>query len=70
MASKFHIGNTMSLMSLRLCETVNPFIYSVGSRDLRHEIKKLFGISDRIIFISSPIVTSFVIQKLSSITPK
>ena len=44
----FHIGHTITLITLRLSETINPLIYSIGSQDLRDEVKKLLGINQEV----------------------
>ena len=44
----FHIAHTVSLMALRLSETINPFIYSIGSEDLLNSVKTLFRMKSNV----------------------
>ena len=44
---KLHVGSMVCLSILRFAESINPLIYTIGSKSLRVEVKKVFGLRTR-----------------------
>ena len=59
---KLHVGSMVGLSILRFAESINPLIYTIGSKSLRVEVKKVFGLRTR------PNLDAIKMKKVTTIT--